>query len=238
MRHLPSCGVLLVLALTGTAPPVRAAAAIDAATITRQGNGKGAAPCMACHGDDGAGQASAGYPRLAGLDAAYLQKQLDDFAGGSRGNAVMHPTAVALDEDERAALAHYYSRLPLAARAGRRRPAPRRRPRVPVPCWPRAATGTAACPPACNATVRVASASAPHFPPLAGQPATYIAAQLKAWQRGTPAQRSVAADAASFHRTERAGDPGRGRVVCGATAACRGSQPMKKASDAAVPARA
>ncbi len=60
---------------------------------------------MACHGDDGGGQAAAGYPRLTGLDATYPQEQLEDFAGDSRVNPVMQLAAKTLDADERHALA-------------------------------------------------------------------------------------------------------------------------------------
>jgi cytochrome c553 len=172
--------VLAALALSGL-PPL--AQGTDAAAITRQGNGKGAAPCMACHGADGAGQAAAGNPRLAGLDAAYLQKQLDDFASGTRDNAVMKPTATALDEDERQALARYYSKLPL--------PPSLAKPATPMPAadsvgavlatrgdWSRDVPGCVQCHGPAGVGVGA------HFPPLAGQPTAYIAAQLKAWQNG------------------------------------------------------
>lgn len=66
---------------------------------------KGAAPCVTCHGIDGAGQAAMGSPRLASLNAAYLLKQLDDFASGARNNPIMTPMATALSTDERQALA-------------------------------------------------------------------------------------------------------------------------------------
>ena len=107
--------MLRILGILALLSPL-AVRATDAAAITRQGNGKGAAPCMACHGVDGGGMAVNGYPRLAGLDAAYLRQQLDDFASGARANPVMQPNASALSGDERAALAKYYSALPLPAR--------------------------------------------------------------------------------------------------------------------------
>lgn len=164
-----------------TGLPVASVQATDAATIVSQGNGKGAAPCLACHGADGGGQAAAGNPRLAGLDAAYLRKQLDDFASGTRVNPVMSATAGALGDDERQALAIYYSKLPV----------------------PSTSTTTSAAIPGAGAelakrgrwTKQVPGCVQCHgpggvgvgmtFPPLAGQPASYIEAQLKAWQRGT-----------------------------------------------------
>lgn len=160
------------------------ASATDTRTITTQGNGKGAAPCMACHGADGGGMAGAGNPRLAGLNAAYLQKQLDDFANGARTSPMMQATAKALSEDERQALAIYYSKLPMA----------------PALAKPTGPTPTADSVGAVLATRGRWSEQVPacvqchgpggvgvgeHFPPLAGQSATYIEAQLKAWQRGT-----------------------------------------------------
>lgn len=175
-----------LLALTVIALPIAAwqAQATDAAAIARQGNGRGAAPCIACHGVDGAGQAQAGYPRLAGLDAAYLEKQLDDFANGTRGSAVMLPTASALSADERQALATYYSQLPL--------PPALANPATPMPAaeslgarlatrgdWDREVPGCVQCHGPAGVGVGT------HFPPLAGQPASYLAAQLRAWQQGT-----------------------------------------------------
>lgn len=158
--------------------------AVDAAAIARQGNGKGAAPCMACHGDDGGGQAAAGYPRLAGLNAAYLQKQLEDFANGSRVNAMMQPNAKALDDGERQALALYYSQLPV--------PLSLAQPTTPLPPadsrgavlasrgdWGRGVPGCVQCHGPGGVGVGA------NFPPLAGQPASFIKAQLKAWQNGS-----------------------------------------------------
>ena len=175
--------LLLLVALAGFSLPVLAGA-VDAAAISRQGNGKGAAPCMACHGVDGGGQAAAGNPRLAGLDAAYLQQQLEDFASGARDSAVMKPTVSALSEDERHALALYYSKLPL--------PPSLAKPAASMPAidsvgavlatrgdWSRGVPGCVQCHGPGGVGVGA------HFPPLAGQPATYIAAQLKAWQNGT-----------------------------------------------------
>jgi cytochrome c553 len=160
------------------------ACATDAQTIATRGNGKGAAPCMACHGADGGGMAGAGNPRLAGLNAAYLQKQLDDFASGSRVSSMMQATATALGEDERQALAIYYSKQPIAL--ARAKPtgailtddsvgavlAIRGRWSEQVPACVQ-----------CHGPGGVGVGE--HFPPLAGQPAVYIETQLKAWQRGT-----------------------------------------------------
>ena len=164
--------------LAGTA----AAAAPSAATIVKGGNGRGAPACASCHGADGGGQAAAGFPRLAGLNAAYLQYQLDSFATGTRSNPVMSPIAKALDQDERHALAEYFSRLPIPAAAANGTAPPagdalgehlatRGRWSRQVPACIR-----------CHGPRGVGVGTS--FPPLAGQSATYLANQLRDWQQG------------------------------------------------------
>lgn len=161
--------------------PVLAGSA-GARALASEGNGRGAPPCQSCHGADGGGQEAAGFPRLAGLDAGYLAKQLADYAAGTRANAVMQPIARALSADERQAAAAYYSRLPV--------------PMAPLPARPEATDGAGATlatrgrwsdrVPACEQCHGPGGVGVgAHFPPLAGQPAAYIAAQLKAWQQGT-----------------------------------------------------
>jgi len=160
------------------------ALATDAATIVAQGNGRGAEPCMACHGTDGSGSEANGYPRLAGQNAAYLKRQLQDFAEGTRSNPLMQPSAKALSVEERQALADYFSRLPL--------PAALAHPEGKMPAadsvgallatrgdWSRGLPGCVQCHGPGGVGVGA------NFPPLAGQPASYIETQLKAWQSGS-----------------------------------------------------
>ena len=155
--------------------------AIEPVVLATQGGG-GVAACASCHGGDGGGMAS--FPRLAGMDAAYLEKQLHDFVDGSRSNAVMAPIAKALSPEDRAAIAVYYAALPVpAASTG--------------PAKPSTADGSVGARLALQGRW---SASVPgcmqchgpqgqgvgeHFPALIGQPAGYIAAQLKAFKEGT-----------------------------------------------------
>ncbi|MCK5880252.1 MAG: cytochrome c4, partial [Sinobacterium sp.] len=44
---------------------------------------KGVAACTGCHGPNGLGVAGAGFPRLAGQHAAYIEKQLKSFRQGA-----------------------------------------------------------------------------------------------------------------------------------------------------------
>lgn len=172
----------LAVATTLASSTVFAAPQDAGARIATAGNGSGAPPCVACHGADGGGQEGPGFPRLAGLNAAYMQRQLDDFANGSRESAVMKPIATALSTEERKIMATYYANLPIpeAAKstsdqkdnARGRRLAERGR-------WEAQVPGCVQCHGPHGVGV------GEHFPAIAGQPATYIANQLDAWKKGT-----------------------------------------------------
>jgi cytochrome c553 len=55
--------------------------------IYRSGNASsGIAPCMGCHGPNGAGNPASNYPALRGQNAQYVENQLRGFASGQRQN--------------------------------------------------------------------------------------------------------------------------------------------------------
>lgn len=149
--------------------------------IVSQGNGKGATACLACHGMDGAGQAAAGFPMLAGLNKAYLQKQIKDMVKGSRNAPVMSPIAKALTDEEIKAVATYYSNLPPpAAKAAGNDAALMEQGKQLAESgnWSKNI-------PACYACHGDAAAGVgTHFPTLAGQNANYIGQQIQAWKSG------------------------------------------------------
>ncbi len=66
------------------------------------------ATCAACHGADGNSVAPA-WPRLAGQNAKYLYKQLQDFKAGRRNDASMQAMAMPLSDQDMADLAAYYA---------------------------------------------------------------------------------------------------------------------------------
>ena len=73
-----------------------------------------AATCSACHQTDGSGKnvpSGESWPRLAGLDAEYIVKQLYDFKEGRRANATMVTFANMLDDQQIADVAEYYSQM-------------------------------------------------------------------------------------------------------------------------------
>lgn len=175
LSALDAAGLLFMVAASSTT------LAADPVAIATQGSSTLPA-CASCHGMDGGGQAS--FPRLAGMNAAYLLKQMQDFASDSRTNAVMQPIAKTLSPADRAAMADYYAALPIPSALAK--PAP------PAPgsgdAGARLATrgkwsqGVPACV-QCHGPGGVGVGD--NFPSIAGQPASYIAAQLRAWQAGT-----------------------------------------------------
>lgn len=159
------------------------ARAADGAAIARDGTAGGAPACAACHGAAGEGNAEAGFPHLGGLAAGYLAHELDGFADGSRRNEVMGPIAQSLTPEERAALAAYYAGLPapreMPAQAPDAADLARGRTLAEVGAWDRGLPACGQCHGPAGEGVGAA------FPALAGQPASYLAAQLAAWKDGT-----------------------------------------------------
>lgn len=168
--------VLLVVGSIGST----AAWAVDPATIAQHGAGQATA-CATCHGKDGGGQAS--FPRLAGMEAAYLLKQLQDFASGSRANRVMQPIAEALSPADRTAIASYYAALPIPPGfVGTAQSSVHSSSGAQLATRGRWSNGIPACV-QCHGPG--GNGVGENFPAIAGQPAGYIAAQLVAWKTGT-----------------------------------------------------
>ncbi|MCX5507171.1 c-type cytochrome [Pseudomonas sp. BJa3] len=169
-------GSLLILAW----PSAHAA---DGQKIFNQGGQNPAAmACLGCHGPDGKGIAAAGFPRLAGLPAGYLSKQLQDFRSGSRKQAVMEPLAKALDDAEIEAISAYLATLPADPAPDTRRQQIATNPVARLALygdWSRKIPGCVQC------HGPGGSGVGEHFPPLAGQPAGYLVAQLNAWRDGS-----------------------------------------------------
>lgn len=64
--------------------------------------------CIACHGEGG-NSVVPNFPKLAGLQAEYLAKQLGDYISGKRKNELMGPNAASLNKDDVPALAAYFT---------------------------------------------------------------------------------------------------------------------------------
>lgn len=149
------------------------------AAVAVHGTAGGAAPCIACHGARGEGNAANGFPRLASLPAPYIRAQLSAYADGQRENPVMAPIARVLSADEAQAVSLYFAGLPA-------RDLPNSAPVAAGPGALLALDGRWSDKlPACVACHGPGGTGVgTSFPPLAGQPALYLEAQLEAWQQG------------------------------------------------------
>lgn len=179
MKNIAIFSILLGLKLFLISTSTSAAAPGE--IIAQQGNGKGAVACISCHGDQGQGNAAAGYPYLAGQPADYLVKQLQDFASERRENPVMQPFASALSEDEIRAVADYFSRLPLPKTASRKNSNTQLAKAVQLATQGKWSAGVPAC---FQCHGDQGQGVAPNFPAISGQSALYIKKQLKHWRNG------------------------------------------------------
>lgn len=72
------------------------------------------AVCAGCHGPTGAGNAALNYPKIAGLEEAYVAQQLRDFKSGARTTplaATMKAMTAGLSEADMDNLAAYIATL-------------------------------------------------------------------------------------------------------------------------------
>lgn len=147
--------------------------------IAERGTPNGVPACTSCHGPRGEGMGA--FPRLAGTGKTYLLEQLDAFGAGTRQNPIMQPFVQKMTPAERAAAAAYFASLAAPAKASDKDATP-----ADAGAWLATRGRWADQVPAC-AQCHGAGGSGvgANIPPLAGQPAEYIAAQLKAWRAGT-----------------------------------------------------
>ena len=168
--------LLLALALSAAA---HAAATPRATTATGPEPGVSiVAGCASCHGAAGEGTAASGSPRLAGLPAAYQLEQLNAMAAGIRASAVMAPIARALTAEQRTQLAEYYGSLRLPVPPHAAGPAPLDDRLALEGRWAQEI-------PPCVQCHGQQGSGVGSIPPLEGQGADYLVAQLHAWRDGT-----------------------------------------------------
>jgi len=84
--------------------------------VFRAGNMETSVPaCTGCHSPSGQGNSPAGYPRIGGQHAGYIEKQLRDFRAGNRtndgDNKVMRDVAAHMSDAEIIAVSNYISGL-------------------------------------------------------------------------------------------------------------------------------
>lgn len=159
-----------------------ASAVVKAGQEIAHNGAQGVAPCSSCHAPQTVAAANGMYPQLRGLSARYIGGQLHDFQNGSRKNAIMGSIAKQLSDEQIKAVASYYASLT---------PAPLGAPDSSEALLERgrqlAKQGdlqnrVGSC---INCHGVGGSGEFPAIPHLIYQPAGYLAAQLKAWQKGT-----------------------------------------------------
>lgn len=171
-RFLFAAGVAAGVAAASAA----AAAGPSGAEIFENGAPSGAPACAACHGADGHGSDDGQFPAIAGLDAAYLAKQIADFKAGRRVNDTMAPIAEMLTDAEVAAVTAQIAAMAPAGPTGEGSKAG-----AAIATLGRWDLGVPACE-SCHGAGGVGAG--PHFPALAGQKAAYVVAQFGEWRSG------------------------------------------------------
>lgn len=144
--------------------------------IARKGTGDVPA-CAICHGDHGEGNIKAGYPRLAGMNAEYLDQQMTLYAQDERKNRIMQEYAQKLSIAERRAVSDYYANQTAHS------------PHIDLQTLPPQAAKLlqVGAPnrgiPSCFSCHRDnGQGNADGIAPIAGQPAIYFIHQMNAWR--------------------------------------------------------
>lgn len=157
--------------------------AADGANIAADGKGDVVPPCFACHGEQGEGQPAAGFPRLAGLNAGYIEHALNSFARNSRPSAIMGPIAKGLSPDDRKAVVAYFAALhPPVAKPQTAPDAALVAAGAVIALHGDSARGVPACA-QCHGADGFGAGSVPG---IAGQSQIYIAGRLADWKKSAP----------------------------------------------------
>ncbi len=130
--------------------------------------------CSGCHGPGG-NSAVPDNPKLAGMDAEYLRRQLADFKSGRRKSPVMGAIVAALDADAMQTLAEYYAEQKIGDTPG----VDAAKGKV---IYEEGIVGSAV--PACSGCHGSDGAGDAKYPRVAGQHMAYIERQLRAFKSG------------------------------------------------------
>lgn len=133
--------------------------------------------CAGCHAPDG-NSVIPDNPKLAGIDAGYLLRQMKDLKSGKRKSATMAAIIGMVDDSEFEALAKYYSE---------QKPAPGQAADAKLAALGKTIfddgiVGSAV--PACSGCHNEDGSGSNKYPRLAGQHQNYVVAQMKAFKSG------------------------------------------------------
>jgi thiosulfate dehydrogenase len=143
--------------------------------------------CFACHGKEGEGEADPAFPRLEGLNELYLRKQLLDYRSGARVNPVMGPYAKRMTPQEVADVSAYYASLPIDAAliSGSVRDSKDESTALGKRLSMHGDMANRSLPGCFQCHGPGGQGLGATFPPIVGQPSSYIVAQIEAWKKGT-----------------------------------------------------
>ncbi len=154
-----------------------------------------AGSCFLCHGTHGESTAEL-FPRLAGQNAAYLARQLANFKSGERRSSVMQPMAAALTLEEMRALGRYF-----ATQKSEPHPASDTRLAAQGMVIYRQGGGATEAA-ACTGCHGERGEGTENLPRLAGQIASYLAAQLRNFGSRDRTRDNAAMHTIAAHMTE------------------------------------
>lgn len=178
--HRKTAVLMLGVLLAAACSPVRPARddpyTASGEVIALSGGDAGVAhACVTCHGLDGGGDGAA-TPRLAGLSGGYLVKQMQDYAQGLRSDEIMGPIARGMSMQDRRKVADYYSALPAPAVVDEGEVDPHAARLYHLGDASRGIFACADCHGAAGEGIGAGN------PAVVGQPAPYLAAQLRHWR--------------------------------------------------------
>lgn len=169
---------MILLAGCDTQPTASVFRATGETIAFSGGDGGASAACFTCHGLKGEGDGRE-TPRLAGLDAGYLHRQLDDYASGRREHATMRAIAIRLDGGDRRKVSAYYAGVTAPVRIASIKVENYNGARLYQSGDP--TRGLQPCE-SCHGVN--GEGGGPGNPALAGQPVDYLERQLIAWRQG------------------------------------------------------
>jgi len=143
--------------------------------------------CAGCHSPDGNSEIPEN-PKLSGLDAAYIARQLKDFKSGDRHSTVMVSIIPMVDEKEYKALAVFFSNQ---KRKNGGAPADANLVAQGKLIYDDGILGSAV--PACAGCHNEDGSGSPKYPRLTGQNAPYVVQQLLDFKNGVRTNDSKAA---------------------------------------------
>lgn len=146
-----------------------------AAGSAKAGKAK-SAQCVVCHGADG-NSPSPAFPKIAGMSAGYIVKQLVDFKSGRRTNALMAGQVAALSKADMENLGAFYA----SQKPGHGKASSEKLAKIGARLYRggNAKTGVSACM-SCHSPN--GKGIPPKYPQVSGQHAAYSVGQLKAFK--------------------------------------------------------